>query len=117
VPATIGLAWWLVASALGFGPERALAGLAGAGVTLVCTVGSMVAIGPWVVRPVGIWMTLWLAGTVIRLLLAPLGTFLLYSATPLDAPALGISVGLTYLLTLLCEAAVLARYMSRAATP
>jgi hypothetical protein len=46
-------------------------------------------------------------------MLAPLGTFLVYSATPLDATALGIAVGLTYLVTLLCETALLARHLAR----
>ncbi|MHC4989956.1 MAG: hypothetical protein ACYTGC_03155 [Planctomycetota bacterium] len=113
VPALLGAAWWLGAGLIGR-PEAASAGVAGAAVTATATLLGTLVMTPWITRPIGLWTSIWMAGTVVRLLLAPLGTILLYSATPLDATSLAIAVGATYLVTLLTEAGVLARFIDRA---
>ena len=59
------------------------------------------------------WISCWIGGSILRLLLIPAATYLLYSATSLNATALALSVGLTYVVTLFAEAAVLALHVQR----
>lgn len=106
---------WLAAPRLGpWDAEVAVAGVAGAVLVGALTIVALLAVWPWKVRPMSTWMNLWIGGTVLRLLLIPAATYLLYSATSLSATALALSVGLTYVLTLFAEAAVLALYVRRA---
>ncbi len=91
-----------------------LSGLAGTALVGGMIMVSVLVIQPWKPRPVGIWMNLWMAGSVLRLLLIPAVTYLLYSAASLHATALALSVGLTYVLTLFAEAVVLALHTKRA---
>jgi len=113
VPALLGAVWWVTCTVGPWSSEVATAGVAGAAVTAVAAVAGTLIIAPWKVQPIGLWMTLWLAGVVVRLLIAPVLTFLLYSATSLRLVPLGCAVGLTYLATLLVEAAMLSRYLNR----
>jgi hypothetical protein len=107
---------WTIAVWLGpWGADVAVAGLTGVGIVAVLTAASLLMLQPWKTRPISTWLNLWLAGTVMRLLAVPAVTFVLYSAAPLSAGALILGVGLTYVLTLLAEAAVLARHVGRAA--
>jgi hypothetical protein len=113
VPLLAGGTWWLAATLGPWTAAAALAGLAGAAATAVATIVSTLVIGPWHERPVSLWMSIWLGGTVVRLLLTPALAFLLYSAAPLSPTALAGSVGITYLVTLLSEVAVIARHLRR----
>ena len=93
---------------------------AAAGVTLVTGIStlSLLAIGPWKSREIGTWANLWLAALVGRLLLTPALAYLLYSATPLSLTPLMLSVGVTYVVVQVSEAAALTAYLKRiAATP
>lgn len=117
IPATTAIVWWAVAALAGTTAPVALAGPLGAGVAGLAALASLLAIGPWKTRPLGLWMSFWLAGALVRLLLTPLLAYLIYSAARLDASALGIAVGATYLLTLLSETAVLSGCMRRAVAP
>lgn len=89
------------------------AGLVGAGVVLIVAVLGVLAMAPWRARPASTWMTLWLAGMVIRMLAAPALTFLLYFAAPLNAVALTLAVAVAYLIVLLTETATIAHHVSR----
>lgn len=106
---------WAVVSLLGpWGQSAALAGAVGAAVVALTALLGVLVMGPWAKREISMWMTLWLAGTVLRLLLTPAITFLLYSATSLNGEALALSVAGTYLATLFSEAIVLSMYLRRA---
>ena len=109
----VGLFWYLVVTLTGGDTSHAVAGPAGAGVVAVVALLSVLVMTPWKARPMDLWMTFWLAGTVVRLLLTPVGAFLLYSATPLPASALALAVALAYLVTVLTESSVLARHVRR----
>ena len=90
------------------------------GATLVAgiTTLSLLAIGPWKTRAMGTWANLWLAALVGRLLLTPALAYLLYSATPLSLTPLMLSVGVTYIIVQISEAAALAAHLNRiSATP
>ncbi len=113
VPAAMGLVWWLVARVGPWSDAFAWAGVCGAAVTAAATLAGTLIIGPWKRHPVHHWMSLWLAGVVVRLLLAPVLAYLLYSAAPLGLAPFGLSIGLTYLLTILSEAALLSRHLQR----
>lgn len=105
--------WWAVTAMLGSDQATLVAGLAGAAVVGVVGVVAVLVLAPWRSRPVSFWWTLWLAGTVLRLLATPAVTFLLYSATSLSAVPLTLSVAVTYLVALFAETAVIARHVNR----
>ncbi len=106
---------WLAAPRLGpWAPGVAVAGVAGAVLGGGLAFVVLLVVRPWKMRPLSTWMNFWIGGTVLRLLLVPAATYLLYSATSLSATPLALSVTLTYLLTLFAEAAVLALYVRRA---
>jgi hypothetical protein len=88
---------------------------AAAGAILVTGIStlSLIAIGPWKPREMGTWANLWLAALVGRLLLTPALAYLLYSATPLSLTPLMLSVGVTYVVVQISEAAVLAAHLKR----
>ena len=88
---------------------------AAAGATLVTGVStlSLLAIGPWKSREIGTWANLWLAALVGRLLLTPALAYLLYSATPLSLTPLMLSVGVTYVVVQVSEAAAVAASLKR----
>lgn len=114
----VGVATWLGVT-LGFGYSQTvvISGVVGSAVVLVVTLVSMLVTSPWTLRPVGLQMTMWMAGTVVRLLATPALAFLLYSAAPLDGKALALSVGAVHLVTLITEASVMSRLLGRAITP
>jgi|SRR5688572_926670 len=109
-----GAGWVAVTLALGQPVDVQWAGVMGAGVVLVVCLLGVLAMAPWRARPTSTWMTLWLAGTVLRMLAAPALTFLLYSATPLNAVALTLAVAVAYLIVLLTETVTIAHSVSRA---
>jgi hypothetical protein len=111
--ALVGLIWILISAVLGHEGQIVLAGLAAAIIVGACTAAGLLVITPWRPRPVSQWVSLWLAQTVVRLLVTPLVSFLLYSAAPLGAIPLALAVGLTYLAAVLSEAGVVRRYLQR----
>jgi hypothetical protein len=100
VAAIVGAAAWAAAS----GAATAAA---------VALLGTFI-LRPAVARPASDWMTLWLAATVVRLLLTPLAALLLYSA--LSPPGRGflLSVAGSYFACLAVETVILARSAGRA---
>jgi hypothetical protein len=94
-------------------PELTTSGLAGAGIVAGCTTVGLLAIAPWIERPAMMCVTMWLGQTVVRLLLTPVVTYLLYSATPLSGFQPLLAVGTIYAVTVIGEAMVFARYLQR----
>lgn len=112
--AITGSLWVGVTLMLGQASAVQTAGLVAAAIVAAVTIAGLLAITPWKTRPISAWMTFWLAGMVIRMLATPALTFLLYSAIPLNAPALTLSVAIVYLVVLMTEAIVVARHVGRA---
>jgi len=116
--ATLGvaLAWAGVSAVLAPDSGVLLSGLLGVAVVGVVSLGGVFVMTPWKTRPVGVWMSVWMGGSVFRLLLTPLAVYLLYSAASPDLAVrpLGLAVGLAYLATLLTEAVVLASSLKKA---
>lgn len=116
VAGVVAAGWLVVCSLAGWGNDIVWAGPAAGGVVgLVGTAGVLI-MTPWKERDVSMWMTMWLGATVLRMLVTPVLTILLYSATSLDAMAMTAAVALTYLVVLLSEAGVLARFIQRTLT-
>jgi len=88
--------------------------LLGSGVAIAVTLAGIMALMPWKTRPAGTWATLWLAGTVGRLLLTPLVGLAVYSATPVRTDVFLLSLAGSYLACLAAEVAVSARGVARA---
>ncbi len=105
--------WVAMAWAAGLGREVSVAGVAGAAVVAVVSLLGLGVMTPWKSRDVSGWMTMWLAATVVRLLLTPVSAYLLYSATSLRLTPFMLSVAVTYMVVLFCEAAVLALHVKR----
>ena len=105
--------WLAVVWVGGFGVEAVPAGLAGAAVVAVVGVAAALLMRPWRPRPVSAWMTWWLGGIVVRLLVTPVVAYLLYSATSLSGTPLLLSVATTYVIVQCGEAAVLALHIKR----
>jgi hypothetical protein len=91
------------------GRGEPVAGLAAAALVAVTTVAGLLAITPWKRRPIATWIAMWQGQTLLRLLVTPIGAWLLYSATSLELVPLALAVGLTYFLTVVSEAVVLRR--------
>lgn len=72
---------------------------------------------PWKARRMGDWMTFWLGATVVRLLLTPVGVWVLYSASLRDVRTLGLAVALSYVLCLFFETGTLAWFLNRRLAP
>jgi hypothetical protein len=107
---------WSAAVALGpWGRHEFISGMTGVVVTAAVALLGLAVMTPWKPRPMADWMTMWLGGTLFRLLGTPTVLFLLYSAAspPLAAKPLALSVALTYLVMLLAEAGALALHVRR----
>ncbi len=73
-------------------------------------------VAPWKSRPAVDWITIWLAGTVIRLLLTPLASMAIYSLAPCDSREQFVgAVGACYFATVLCEVGMIAASQRRSA--
>lgn len=92
---------------------------AASGAVLVAgvSIGSLLMIRPWRPRALGTWANLWLAALVGRLLFTPALAYLLYSATQLSLTPLMLSVGVTYVVVQISEAAALAAHLNRISAP
>ncbi len=105
--------WTIAALAAG---ERVIAeGAAGTGVVLVVGLVGIAALRPWKARPVSTWTSLWLAGTIGRLIVTPLAAWLIYSAAPLALTPFLLAVGASYVIVQLSEAAAVALHLKRVA--
>ncbi len=113
VPVLCG-AIWALCGRLGGGPGIAPAGAAGAALVGVFSLAGALAVAPWKARRLSTWASIWMGGSVARLVLLPLATALLYSATSFGLAVLALAVGLTCFLTLLAEAVVVALHVRRA---
>ena len=113
VLATATAAVWMAVTALLGRPADLAAGPAGATLVAGITIAGVLAMRPWKTRPIGDWMTWWLAALVGRLLLTPLLAYLLYSATPFGLVPLMLSVAVTYVIVQVGEASALAVYLKR----
>lgn len=100
---------WMGAVALGpWGRDVMLAGPVGALAVALTGAAGVLVMAPWKTRAISAWCTMWLAATVLRMLLTIAAAFLLYSATPLSPEALCLAIAAAYLLALLSEAGVVA---------
>jgi hypothetical protein len=111
---------WSAAVVTGpWGDTAFITGLVGIGVTTLISLCGVLIITPWKPRPIAEWMTMWLAGTVFRMLMTPAILFLLYSATSraLAVKPLVLSVALTYLVSVLAEAGIIASHVRRSLPP
>jgi hypothetical protein len=94
-------------------------GAVGAAVLGALCSGAVALLGGVILRAAGArpaidWLTLWLAATVVRMLLTPVVAVLLYSALPLPPKAFFLAVAGSYLACLAAETVVLARSAGRA---
>jgi hypothetical protein len=107
--------WAGVVAARSMSSDILLSGIAGVGVSLAMTLLGVLIMTPWKRRLAIDWMTMWLAGTVFRVLATPAAAFLLYSAASprLASKPFGLAVAVTYLVVLLSEAAILAQHFRR----
>lgn len=94
----------------------ASAGALGAAVAGATGLLGVVILRPGKAREASMWMTMWLAATVLRLLLTPLVAGSLYFALPLPGRAFLLSVAGAYLVCLLAETLWLARSVHDALT-
>lgn len=109
VPTLLAAVWMTAAPAVGWsgGPVAMRALLAVAPVGLA---GWLVT-APWRPRPIVDWMTAWLAGTVIRLLLTPAAAAALYFSAPLDTRQFVAATGACYFASLLTEVATITLHL------
>lgn len=105
--------WILITWILGSERLIILAGPVGACIVLTTSSLGVLVMNPWKSREISMWGTMWLAATVLRLLLTPSLTFLLYSATTFQGPALGLAVVSSYFAALMAEWVVLERHISK----
>ena len=109
---------WMAAVAAGpWSREAIFAGPYGAGTVLLIGLLGVLVMSPWRPRAMLDWWTMWLAATVLRLLLTPVAGYLLYSATSLALEPLFLSIAASYFVTLLTEVAVLQRHVNRVFPP
>jgi hypothetical protein len=108
-----GIVWFIASSMLGADAGNRAAGLYGAGIAAIAMTAGLLILGPWIARPIGMWMTLWLAGMVARFVIALALAWVLYSATSVSPWSLVGGVGGPYFAALLTEVIVLAGFMSR----
>jgi len=107
------IAAWAAVTALLGRTETIAPAAAGAALVAGVSILSLLAIRPWKPREMGTWANLWLAALVGRLLLTPAFAYLLYSAAPLSLTPLMLSVGVTYVIVQISEAAALAAHLKQ----
>ena len=108
-----GLLMLLLGQLMDLEARTVLSGIEGIGVVLAGGFTSIIVLAPWKPRTVGTWMTLWLASTVIRLLVTPLLGFLIYSATRPEPVPYVLCLAGAYLLTLVTEVWAISRSLHR----
>lgn len=111
--ALAGLAWFGIALIAGFGSGDALVGLWGAAIAAVAMAVGLLVMAPWIARPISMWMTLWLAGTLVRFAIGLGLSWVLYSATSVSPWALLAGAGGCYVVALVTEVIVLAGFVNR----
>jgi len=107
---------WAGLTAIGpWGCEAFTSGMVGIGLSAVMTMAGVMVMSPWKPRLSMDWMTMWLGGTVFRILATPAAAFVLYSAASpwLAMKPFGLSVAVTYMVALFTEATVLTQHFRR----
>src|SRR5262245_54395102 len=104
VTALLAAGWLVISVVAGTVGAVTTAGVVGIALVAGISLLSVLIMAPWKSRPILTWMSIWMGGTVARLLVTPAVTFLLYSAVSLNATALTVSVAAAYLAVLLTEA-------------
>ena len=103
---------WMAVVWIGrLGNEAGTAGVAGAAIVAVVSVAASLLMRPWRPRLLSWWVSWWLGGILIRLLITPAAAYLLYFATSLSGTPLMLSVATTYVIVQCGEAAVLALHI------
>ena len=107
--------WSAIVTIGPWGREAFTSGMAGIGLTAIMILVGVLVMTPWKPRLSMDWMTMWLGGTVFRILATPVAAFVLYSAASpwLAMKPFGLSVAVTYLVALFTEAAVLTQHFRR----
>lgn len=108
-----GGAWTMVSLIAGADRGVMLLGVWSAAIATVAMVAGTLLLMPWKARPITLWMTLWLAGTMVRFVVAAALAFPLYSATHAGEWMVVASVGGAYFTALLAEAVALAEFIRR----
>lgn len=99
-----------------------MSGMMGIGMVAVMSFLGVMVMTPWRKRAMADWMTMWMGGTVFRLLGTPIAAYVLYSAFSaeplrLSAKPLAVSVAIAYMIALFVEAAVVSTYLKRFCLP
>ncbi len=79
------------------------------------SIAGLLVTAPWRPRLAIDLITVWLAGTVVRLLLTPVACLALYSQAPCDKGQFVVAVGACYFAVVLAEVGVIAFSLPRAA--
>lgn len=111
----VGGGWVVVALIVGAAPPMVRVGLWSAAIVMVAMTAGLLVIAPWRTRPIGLWMSLWLGGTLVRLIVAGGLAYVLYSATQVSEWSVLAGVGGAYFLALISEVIVLAGYVKHRA--
>lgn len=103
---------WCVLAVVGWQPWSVVgAGLLGALAAVVVGGGGLLILKPWNPRRAGDLAMLWLASTVVRVLLTPLLALLLYSAAHPPIYPFVLGAGTAYLAILFSETALVSRHL------
>ncbi len=112
-PLALAILWSLCAPLWGWeGWQMAIRGLI---VIVPIAIVGWLCTAPWRLRPAMDWITIWLVGTVIRLLLTPIACLALYSQAPCDKSQFVAAVGACYFAVVLEELGMIALTLPRAA--
>ncbi len=109
----VSVIWTGIAWQAGWGNQVIISGPVGGAAVALTGILAILVMTPWRPRDMGMWMTMWMAATVLRLLLTPALTYLLYSATSLSGMALGLAIVTSYFLALMAEWVVLDRHINK----
>lgn len=113
--------WWagcrMLGDTLQADPSAVKVGCLGIVLVWVVSALSMLALTPWTRRPISTLAALWMGATLIRLVVTPVGAYLLYLSTPSAPKALALAVGLGYVIQLFAEASAIAAGMAKALVP
>lgn len=104
--AIVAAAAWIMGT-----PADLSSALAGSGVATAASLVGVLAIRPWRARPIIRWPLSWLAGSGLAFIAAIVGSYLLYSATPLGSDWLWVSMAATYFAVLLAKSRAYANHM------
>ena len=105
--------WVLGVLSGGFGGTILFQGLVEIALVMVISLGGILAIRPGVARPAVSWAVLFIAGSLVRLVVTAGLSLLLYSAAHMAPKALVVSGFMAFIASLIIEAVITARLLSR----